>query len=34
MKAIIFFYLAFAALTLGAQIMAYMTYQARQQKHW
>lgn len=33
MKAIIFFYLAFTALTLGTQIMSYMTYKARQQKH-
>lgn len=33
MKAIIFFYLAFTALTLGAQIMAYMTHKAHQQKH-
>jgi hypothetical protein len=33
MEAIIYFYLAFAALTLGAQIMAYMTHKAQQQKH-
>ncbi len=33
MKVIFFFYLAFTALTLGTQIMAYLTYYARQNKH-
>ncbi len=33
MKAIIFFYLAFTAITFATQIMSYMTYKARKPQY-
>lgn len=33
MKALIYFYLAFTALTFGVQVMAYLTHELRRQKH-
>jgi hypothetical protein len=33
MKAILFSYLAFTALTFGVQVMAYVTYKLQGQKH-